>query len=167
MGERDKASNITRTFSASLLSGIVGAILGATATITTAGFGYLNKDREMDIQMVEIGLSILNGAVADDSKEDSKPARAFAVSLLERYADVEISYREEWIESGNVPYESPNPGTIRSLLEDLPSPTRRVTPEQLQGYQLCLAPLDPSDPDFDDKADECSRRFDVFSIRNQ
>jgi hypothetical protein len=83
-----------------LFGSVIGALLGATATISTSGFGYLNKDRELDIKMVEIGLSILNG----EKTKNSQPARDFAVSLLGKYADVEIKYREDWVQGGDVPY---------------------------------------------------------------
>lgn len=34
---------------------LIGAIVGATATVVTAGFGYLKKDRELDVRMIYIG----------------------------------------------------------------------------------------------------------------
>ncbi|GEA10370.1 hypothetical protein [Alteromonas sp. KUL49] len=99
------------------LSSIFGALLGSFATITTSGFGYLNKDREQDIKMIEIGLSILNG----ENTENSKPASDFAVSILEKYAGVEIKYRDQWVEKGDVPYSvvlmSFNPLTKEQSLE--------------------------------------------------
>ena len=81
---------------------ILGAIIGAGATILTSGFGYLNKDRELDIRMVEIGLSILNG----EKTEKSEPARQFAVNLIEKYSGVDILQKDQWVKTGDVPYDA-------------------------------------------------------------
>ena len=41
------------------LTAALGAIVGATATLGVAYFGFLNKNRELDIKMIEIALGIL------------------------------------------------------------------------------------------------------------
>lgn len=75
--------NDLRTFFVS----IGGAIIGATATIAVGAFSYANKDKELDIQLVNIGLSILSG---ENKGTDAEPGRRFALRLLEKYANVEI-----------------------------------------------------------------------------
>lgn len=82
--------------------GIVGAVVGAAATITTGAFGYLNKDRELDIQMVNVALTILSG---EHDRKDSVAARKFALRALSKYADVDIPHEEfnKWAATGILP----------------------------------------------------------------
>lgn len=94
-----------------LLIGAIGAVVGAAATILTGAFGYFNKDRELDIRMVDVGLAILRGERADD--EQTLPARQFALRLLRKYADVEIPDNEfdAWAQSGVTPFYKNDWGT--------------------------------------------------------
>lgn len=82
-----------------LATGFVGAVAGAAATISVGAFGYLNKDRELDIRMVDIGLSILSG---ENKGTDSEPGRRFALRLLERYTEIDIPDEDfkAWIKRG-------------------------------------------------------------------
>lgn len=87
---------------------VVGAAIGALGTIWTSAFGYWNKDRELDIQMVNIALSILGG----ENKETSLPGRKFAVDLLETYSRVPIDDGDalKWAETGTLPPDVWRPG---------------------------------------------------------
>lgn len=91
-------------------AGIGAAAVGALATIATEAFGYWNTDRDQDIQMVNIALSILGGEVKDQDK--SEPGRKFALRLLRKYADVEIPETEfnEWARDGTLPPDVYRPG---------------------------------------------------------
>lgn len=52
--------------------------------VIVGGIEYLSKDRELDIKMVEIGLSILR---SDPSKEGQiSPAREWAITLVEKHS---------------------------------------------------------------------------------
>lgn len=84
-----------------VFAGLLGGIVGSAVTIGTAALGYLNKDRELDIEMVRVSLSILAG----ENKDSSRPGRRFALRALEQYADVDIpdGEFEEWVERGTVP----------------------------------------------------------------
>ena len=138
------------TIFVSIISSLIGAIFGAVATISTSGFGYLNKNRELDIKMVEVGLSILNGK----KTESSIPARDFAISLLEKYSGVKSSYREVWVKSGDLPYDP-----------DLLIPyTFKLTRKASNAYQKCLASLDHSDPDYFKKEEECNNRYGIHDL---
>ncbi|MGX5827069.1 hypothetical protein [Mesorhizobium sp. 43Arga] len=74
------------TFWSAVVSGVVGIIVGIGGTVTTGAFGYLNKNRELDIEMVRVSLSILAG----ENKDTSLPGRQFALRALERYSGVQI-----------------------------------------------------------------------------
>lgn len=75
-----------------ILSAAIGAALGATATIATGAFGYFNRDRELDIRLVDVGLAILKAEQIDsaEDRQTSEPARRFALRLLQKYSDVDI-----------------------------------------------------------------------------
>lgn len=82
--------------------GIAGAAIGAMATIGASSLGYLNKDRELDIRMVSIALTILSGKIEG---EKSEPARKFALRALEKFSGVDIPEPEfdVWVKEGIVP----------------------------------------------------------------
>ncbi|UCI21082.1 hypothetical protein FJ970_09070 [Mesorhizobium sp. B2-1-8] len=81
--------------------GVIGAVVGAIATVWTGAFGYWNKNRELDIEMVRVSLSILAG----ENKDTSLPGRKFALRALSRYSGVEIPDEEfdKWASTGTVP----------------------------------------------------------------
>ena len=85
-----------------VIGGVVGAALGATATIATGALGYIQKDRELDIRLVDVGLAILSG---ENKGATTEPARRFALRLLSKYANVEIPRTEfdEWAKNGILP----------------------------------------------------------------
>jgi hypothetical protein len=87
-----------------------GAVVGTFATVGVGAFGFFNKDREMDIEMVKISLSILAGeksSIFDTPSSDEKtaPGRAFALRALEKYSGVNIPEEEFtiWQERGTLP----------------------------------------------------------------
>lgn len=60
-------------------TGCLGVIGGA---LISPGLQYLNRDREMDIKMVEIGIGILRA----DPKENVTPAREWAITIIEKHS---------------------------------------------------------------------------------
>jgi hypothetical protein len=73
--------------------------------VATLGGAYLvfkNTDRELDIRMVNVALTILS---AKDKGTDTIQARRYALRALRRYGGVEIPDAEfdEWAKSGTVP----------------------------------------------------------------
>lgn len=93
-----------------LMAVAVGALIGGLATLFVALAGYLNKDRELDIQMLQIALGILR---EDPEKSQLSAARGWAVDVINSASPVEISpgVRDElirrkftadvWYDAGN------------------------------------------------------------------
>lgn len=90
-----------------------GAALGALGTISVAATGYLNKDRELDIEMVRVSLNILSG----EAKEDSEPGRRFALRTLSKYSGVDIPEAEfsDWVKGGTIPKPAISPDLCGQL----------------------------------------------------
>ena len=67
---------------------LIAAVVGAAATLSMAWFGFLNKDRELDIKMLEIALGILR-----EDPEESKiaAARGWAIDVINASAPVQIT----------------------------------------------------------------------------
>lgn len=84
----------------------VSASFGAAATIFTGAFDYFNRDRELDIQMMQIGLSIMRGE--GTGNKESIPARTYAISLLEEYGNVTLDkqIKKTWAEDGTTPFKT-------------------------------------------------------------
>ena len=80
---------------------LITAGLTTAGIILTSAFGYWNKDRSQDIEMVNIALSILSG----EKKDNSVPGRKFALRLLEEYSAIDIPEDEfeSWAEDGTLP----------------------------------------------------------------
>ncbi|MBO6511767.1 MAG: hypothetical protein JJ979_25335 [Roseibium sp.] len=70
----------------SLITIGIPAFLGSG--IATAAIEWFSKDRELDIKMVEIGLSVLR---ADPEDEDQiAPARQWAINIVEKHSGSEF-----------------------------------------------------------------------------
>jgi len=82
---------------------VLSAAIGGAATVGVGAFGFLSKDRELDIEMVGIALQILSGEVEDG--DNSEWARRYALRTLSKYSDVEIPSDEfeQWAKHGVVP----------------------------------------------------------------
>ncbi|TWF56570.1 hypothetical protein [Neorhizobium alkalisoli] len=80
------------------LFGVVGALIASTT-------GFINKDRELDIEMMRVALSILSEASNPAANEELEPQRKFAVRALEKFSGIEIEYGdfETWAREGVVP----------------------------------------------------------------
>lgn len=78
--------------------GLSGALVLAGAAIG-AWLTWNNKDRELDIRMVEIALSILKG----DATENSRPAREYPGADT---IDLDDALWREWVTGGDVPFTS-------------------------------------------------------------
>lgn len=80
---------------------VVSAFIGALSSIAVASISYINRDRELDLEMVKISLSILSG----DNRDSSAPGRRFALRALATYSGVTIPPDDfsTWVENGTVP----------------------------------------------------------------
>ncbi len=85
----------------------------ATVTVLFTTFGVAighfiagaNQSRELDLKLVEIGLSILRG----EATENSQPAREYAIAILRKYPgqlDVPPDLWIRWLRSGDVPFRT-------------------------------------------------------------
>jgi hypothetical protein len=89
--EISKENKLLKTIMQTLLGGVVGggvALAGNT-------FTYWNKNRELDIRMVDVALTILS---AKDDGTKSEYARRYAVDLLDNYGGVKITYKDNWVQ---------------------------------------------------------------------
>ncbi len=66
-----------------------GALFGVAGTIWASTAGYMNKDRELDLEMVRLSISILS-APASFSDNDQLQRR-FAVHALRQFSGVDMS----------------------------------------------------------------------------
>ncbi|MFN0191856.1 MAG: hypothetical protein ACKVP5_07740 [Aestuariivirga sp.] len=81
---------------------LLSAVLAAGGGFLGATTSYWNKDRELDIRMVDVALTILSGK---DEGTKTKQAKAYALDLLEKYGGVEIVDEAElaWANGGELP----------------------------------------------------------------
>lgn len=88
-------------FSNQVAVGLISGVVASAVTLSTAAFGYWNKDRELDIEMVRVSLSILAG----ENKETSLQGRRFALRALKQYSRIDIpdDEFETWAKNGTVP----------------------------------------------------------------
>lgn len=93
--------------SIALISAAFTAVATLVVGVSTGAFSYFNKDRELDLKMVDISLTILSG---DHDTKNSLEARKFALRALSKYADVEIpdTELETWANQGILPQGSFN-----------------------------------------------------------
>ncbi|WP_156461892.1 hypothetical protein [Rhizobium sp. Leaf321] len=110
---------------------LVGAVCGSLATVGAASFGYLSKDRELDIEMVRVSLNILSG----ERQDTSGPGRRFALRALAEYSGIKIppDEFEKWVESGTLP-KSVLTGTLRA--HEVPFGMETTSPDGRKGLYL-------------------------------
>lgn len=86
---------------------IAPAFIAAGISALTAYFVFIKENRELDIRMVELSLSILKGEFKDDQISNPIHARRFALRVLEKFSGVEIDddELENWAKGGGVPFD--------------------------------------------------------------
>ncbi|KKC34540.1 hypothetical protein [Devosia psychrophila] len=86
-----------------LLIGIGASTITVVGVLGSAATGYWNKDRELDIQMVNVSLSILR---ADTKGTEGEIPRRFALRTLEKLSGVDIpdAEFEAWAKGGTLPF---------------------------------------------------------------
>jgi hypothetical protein len=97
-----------------LATGAVAAVLGAVSAMVVGYFTFTNEGRDLDIRMVDISLAILAGerggvdgtVDTEQSFEEYKMARLFALRALEQYSHVTIPdpEKEIWARSGKISF---------------------------------------------------------------
>lgn len=78
----------------SIMQTLFGGLIGGAVALAGSTFTYWNKNRELDIRMVDVALTILS---AKDESTKSTYARHYALDLLDKYGGVPIGYKAEWI----------------------------------------------------------------------
>lgn len=84
MGEEQTRSLLISTISPAFF----GAFFGIAGTIFASTLGYLNKDRELDLEMVRLSVTILS---TPTSAADNDLQRRFAVYALRQFSGVNMS----------------------------------------------------------------------------
>lgn len=106
ISSKPKASPWLTIIAPAFISGVLGAA-------TAIGGGYLtfaNKDRELDVRLIEISLAILKGHYEPDSQDKASiiQARKFAIRTVARLAETHLEPEEIaiWSEGGNTPFDT-------------------------------------------------------------
>ena len=81
------AENDSNPFAVAVIA-LVSACVGAGATLGIGAFGYFNKNRDLDIKMIEIALGILR---EDPEKSKITATREWAVDLLDQYSGTPLN----------------------------------------------------------------------------
>jgi hypothetical protein len=66
---------------------VIAAVIGAAGGFAAAYYGFLSKDQELKVHLVEIAVGILRA----DPKEGVTPARAWALDIIEKNSGVPFS----------------------------------------------------------------------------
>jgi len=75
-------------FKATEIVSLSVAVLAFAGSLTSAFYTYSNRNREMDIKLVEIGIGILR---ADPKETGLTAARGWAVDVIEHYSGLRFS----------------------------------------------------------------------------
>ena len=78
------------------------AVVSGSAAFWASTTQYWNRNRELDIRMVDVALTILSG---NNDATKSQYARTYALDLLDHYGGVRIppEQRVAWAASGDLP----------------------------------------------------------------
>lgn len=114
------AAKISRSekVTVAMISAFSGIVAAALTYSVVAILDYQNRDRELDLELARLALSIMAGEQSDNN-EAAYPARRFAVDALERGTGVTIEnvLKEQWAKSGEVDFGEV-PSTNSLLAED-------------------------------------------------
>jgi hypothetical protein len=75
-------------FSGTQIATISAAGLALLGSVVSGFYTYTNRNRELDIKLIEIGIGILR---ADPKETGLTPARAWAVNVIEQSSQVKFS----------------------------------------------------------------------------
>ena len=82
----------------SIVQTLMSGVIGGGVALAGNTFTYWNKNRELDIRMVDVALTILS---AKDDGTKNEYARRYAVDLLDSYGGVKITYKDDWVKDKN------------------------------------------------------------------
>lgn len=95
-----KSNDNKYSLGAAFLAGAATVLVG----VITGWFDFLNKGRELDLELARLSLRILAGEY-DPENDQSLPARLFALDALEKGTGVKIpsGNKDQWARSGLTP----------------------------------------------------------------
>lgn len=65
------------------IASVIVALIACAGAIVSAVYSYTNRNRELDIELIKIGISILR---ADPKETQTEGAREWAIQVVERYS---------------------------------------------------------------------------------
>jgi hypothetical protein len=86
--QRPRRSWGSRVRKSDWLIPVLTAALTVLGVFVSSSFGWLSKDRELDIRLVEIGISILR---AKPDETGVTPARQWAIDVIEKHSGTKFS----------------------------------------------------------------------------
>ncbi|KAA1182100.1 hypothetical protein FP026_08415 [Rhizobium tropici] len=78
-----------------LVAGVIGAIVGALAAAGGSYLTFLNKDKELDIEMTRLGLCLM--ATTNFAFEGQEQASKYASALISKYSGVPTGDVKHWL----------------------------------------------------------------------
>jgi len=67
---------------------VLVAIIACAGVVISALYSYTNRNRELDIELIKIGIGILR---ADPKETQTVGARAWAIEIIEKYSGLQFS----------------------------------------------------------------------------
>ena len=105
---------------------VLVGVVSASAALWGSTTQYWNRNRELDIRMVDVALTILSGS---NDATKSQYARTYALDLLDHYGGVRIPPEQQaaWAASGDLPNgKFPDPGWTDYSYTDTYAPSPKA-----------------------------------------
>lgn len=119
--DTEKKERKTPAWVTVVVAAFAGGLFAALATISTGYLSFSNRDRELDIQLINISLGILRGEhdVKDVDREATNAARKFAILTISRLAETQLEDNEieAWSKGVGTPFTA-DPSANCTKLED-------------------------------------------------
>ncbi|WP_299919685.1 hypothetical protein [uncultured Roseobacter sp.] len=98
------------TWATLLIAAFGGSLFASGATVATGYLTFSNRDRELDLQLIETSLGILQGEHDPESAQDDSAAvaRKFAILTIMRLANTQLTDEEvsTWVDGGQTPFQN-------------------------------------------------------------
>lgn len=115
-GEQGTEKRKMPTWAALLIAAFGGGLFASGATIATGYLTFSNRDRELDLQLIETSLGILRGEHDPENAQDDSAAvaRKFAILTIMRLANTQLTDEEvgTWADGGQTPFQNTALGQI-------------------------------------------------------
>jgi hypothetical protein len=126
--------NFPMDFKSTEIATISVAGIALIGSVVSAFYTYANRNRELDIKLVEIGINILH---ADPKGADLTPARAWAIQVIEDNSKVKFTEpdRKSLLQKPLLfrPTAGPSPASgNRTIIQDIPDNKINQTVKNLE-----------------------------------